>query len=78
MTRDEFGTTLYETIVTIGGILGLHQQIAGAVHYRESRGVEALKVRREALRKDLAALMPQLTPDETRQVVARYPMVTTL
>lgn len=78
ITKEEFGREVYDTIKTIGGICGLHDQIAGAIHRGEGWKGSGLKDQLDALRKDLATQMPLLTPEQTVRILAAYPMVKTL
>lgn len=76
ITKEEFGLNLYETIKTIGGILGIDQQRANAIHKGEGYRVQELMTRRKALQVTLAKQLPELTDSEMDQVLARYPFVT--
>lgn len=67
---------LYETITTIGGILGIDQQRANAIHRGEGFKVQELMTRRKALQVTLAKQLPALTNSEMDQVLARFPFVT--
>lgn len=75
ITKEEFGVNLYETIKIIGGMQGLQDQIAGAIHRGAGDKVQGLTDRRNALRKDLAGAMTTLTPSETMQILDTYPLV---
>ena len=76
MTKDEFGSNLFETIKTIGGILGIDQQRANAIHKHEGVKVQELMTRRKALQAELVNQLKALTNDEMDQLLARYPYVT--
>ena len=77
-TKQEFGVALYDVIATIGGILGLHDQIAGVIHREEGHRLQDLKHRRDALRSTLAQQLPALTDVEMGTLLERYPIVPTL
>ena len=74
--KEEFGLTLYETIMTIGGILGLDEQRALAVNKHEGYKVQSLMRRRHALQEHLAVLLPLLSESEMAQILLRYRWVT--
>lgn len=71
-TKEEFGVNLYETIVTIGGILGLDEQRALAINAHEGYKVQGLLKRRKALQLQLAQQLQQLTDTEMAQILLRY------
>lgn len=75
MTKEEFGLSLYETIVTIGGLLGVEQQRAAAIHLGQGSKIAELIVRRERLQRVLAAQLPRLNDSEMKQVLTAYPWV---
>lgn len=75
MTKEEFGLNLYETIKTIGGIMGIDRQRAASIHKHEGFKVQGLNTRRHGLQQTLAKQLPLLTDDEMKQVLARYPWV---
>ncbi len=74
-TKEDFGLNLYETIKTIGGILGVEQQRAAAIHYEHPEKIEDLMKRRKALQVTLAEQLPKLSNDEMDDVLAKYPWV---
>lgn len=75
-TKEEFGIHLYETIVTIGGILGLDEQRALAINADEGAvRVPALMRRRQTLQQQLATQLPLLTETEMAQILLRYKWV---
>jgi hypothetical protein len=74
--KEEFGLNLYDTIKTIGGIIGLEQQRAAAIHYEHPEKIADLMTRRKALQVTLAGQLPKLMNHEVDQVLARYPWVT--
>ena len=76
ITKEEFGLNLYEVIKTIGGILGIDQQRANAIHRQEGHQVQALMVRRKALQVTLAQQLPTLNDSEMTRVLEKYPFVT--
>lgn len=75
ITKEEFGLNLYETIKTIGGILGIDQQRANAIHKGEGFKVQELMPRRKALQVTLAKQLPVLNDAEMAQLLDRYPWV---
>ena len=77
ITKEEFGLNLYATIETIGGLLGLEQQRAAAIHYGHGFKIKGLLDRRDALRKILATQLPRVNDGEMAQVLERYPWVVT-
>ena len=72
ITKEEFGVNLYETIHTIGGILGIDQQRALAINAHEGYKVQGLLKRRKALQLQLAQQLQQLTDTEMAQILLRY------
>lgn len=75
-TKAEFGLQLYETIFTIGGILGLDEQRSLAINADEGAArVPALVRRRQALQQQLATQLPLLTDTEMSQILLRYKWV---
>jgi hypothetical protein len=77
ITKEEFGLNLYEVIKTIGGIMGLEQQRAAAIHYGKGHEIQNLLKRRTQLQKTLAVQLPTLNNDEMAQVLQKYPWVVT-
>lgn len=75
ITKEEFGINLYETIKTIGGILGIDQQRASAIHKNQQKVGKDLSTRRHTLQRTLATQLPLLTDAEMNQILARYPWV---
>lgn len=75
MTKEEFGVNLYEAIKMIGGIVGIDQQRAAAIHKGEGYKVQSLLERRRELQVILAAQLPALTDPEMDQILDRYPWV---
>lgn len=75
ITKEEFGLNLYETITTIGGIMGLEQQRAAAIHYEHPEKIPDLLRRRKALQITLAAQLPKLKNHELDEILVRYPWV---
>lgn len=75
-TKEDFGLNLYETIKTIGGILGIEQLRAAAIHYEHPEKMSDLMARRKKLQVTLAGQLPTLTNNEMDQVLARYPWIT--
>jgi hypothetical protein len=76
ITKEEFGLNLYDTITTIGGIMGLDQQRAAAIHRNETRTSHALLARRRALQATLAQQLPTLNDHEMAKVLDKYPWIT--
>lgn len=75
ITKEEFGVNLYETIHTIGGILGIDQQRANAIHKGEGFKVQELMTRRKALQVTMAKQLPALNDEEMAQLLHKYPWV---
>lgn len=75
-TKEDFGVNLYETIKTIGGILGLEQQRAASIHYEHPEKIEDLMKRRKVLQVTLAEQLPKLKDHEMDDVLAKYPWIT--
>jgi hypothetical protein len=75
LTRDEFGRALYEAVFTIGGILGIEQQRAAAIHHGHGYKLQRLMARRAVLQQDLAQRLPMLNESEMARVLAIYPWV---
>lgn len=73
ITQEEFG--LNAVIQTIGGLLGLEQQRATAIHQGTGYKVQGLLARRKDLQAILAKQLPLLTEQELSQVLAKYPWV---
>ena len=76
ITKEQFGLNLYDAIKLIGGIQGLDQQRAQAIHKGEGYKIQDLLTRRKELQKTLAGRLPDLTDDEMDQILQRYPWVT--
>jgi len=78
-TKEEFGINLYDTVVTIGGILGIQDQIAGVIHREEGpRKLPDLKAKRDTLRAALAQQVTALSPADMNELLQRFPIVPTL
>lgn len=77
-TKEEFGVKLYSAVVTINGILGIQDQIAGVIHRGEDKKLQDLKARRDTLRATLAQQLPSLTALDMGELLKRYPIVATL
>ena len=75
ITKEQFGTVLYDVIFAISGIRGLEEQIAGAIHREQGYKLQDLKARRLALKATLAAQLPTLPESNMDDVLARYPYV---
>ena len=75
ISKEQFGPQLYETIKIIGGLLGLEQQRAAAIHYEKGRDVKLLLKRRKDFQLELAKQLPTLTDHEMDQILDRYPWV---
>jgi hypothetical protein len=76
LTKEQLGLNLYETVKTIGGIMGIDSQRAAAIHKGEGFKLQKLNRRRLELQGFLANQLPQLSNDEMDQVLERYPWVT--
>lgn len=74
-TKEDFGLNLYDTLMTIGGILGLDEQRALAVNAHEGYKVQALLRRRQELQHHLAAQLRLLTEEEMAAILLRYQWV---
>lgn len=77
-TKEEFGVNLYDTVVTIGGILGIQDQIAGVIHREEGKKLPDLKAKRDILRAALAQQVTALSPSDMGELLQRFPIVPTL
>ena len=75
MTLDEFGTDLFAAIKTVGGILAVQQQYAGAVHRSDKDGMTQLLKRRDEMREVLRGQIEKLNDADAAQLVRRYPWV---
>jgi 2-C-methyl-D-erythritol 4-phosphate cytidylyltransferase len=75
ITKEEFGVNLYETIKTIGGILGIDRQRAAVIHGGQGYKLADLNTRRQALQRTLAQQLQTLTDAEMAQVLEKYPWV---
>ena len=75
ITKEEFGVQLYNTIKTIGGLLGLQEQLQAAMKKGQSLRIKELKGRQINLRLVLADHLKTLTDDEMRQILEHYPQV---
>lgn len=75
-SREEFGLALFATIGMIGGLLGIEQQRAAAIHHGHGYKLKSLQERRDALRVMLAGQLPTLKNDEMDQILEKYPFVT--
>jgi hypothetical protein len=76
ITKEEFGLHLYATIETIGGLLGVEQQRAAAIHQGTGFKIAGLLKRRKELQLVLAKQLPTLNDQEMDDILARYPWVT--
>jgi hypothetical protein len=77
-TKEEFGVNLYDTVVTIGGILGIQDQIAGVIHREEKQKLPDLKAKRDTLRAALSQQVTALSPADMGELLQRFPIVPTL
>jgi hypothetical protein len=75
MTKDEFGLDLFEAVKTIGGILGVQQQYAGAVHKADQPAMAACLKRRDELNGQLRVQMDKLSDADAAEIARRYPWV---
>lgn len=75
MTLDEFGTDLFAAIKTVGGILAVQQQYAGAVHRSDKDGMAQLLKRRDEMREMLRGQIEKLTDADAAELVRHYPWV---
>lgn len=75
ITKEEFGLDLYETIFTIGKILGVQSKAKKAVKKQEHYLVRAAQQEEQQLRAELAKLMDKLSDKDAADVVRRYPWV---
>ena len=73
ITREEFGLNLFETIRTIGGIMGIDAQRAEAIHRNDHVKVAELNTRRQKLQVILANQFHQLSTSEADHVIDKYP-----
>jgi hypothetical protein len=73
---DEFGPALFATIKICGGILGLREQIACAIHQGKGFKVQEFTIRLKALQEDLAKQLPSLPTVQAEEVRLRYPWIT--
>lgn len=74
-TKEEFGLNVYDTIMTIGGILGLDEQRSLAINQHQGYKVQGLLRRRTALQRQLAEQLPRLTGEEMAQILLLYSWV---
>jgi hypothetical protein len=77
MTKEEFGLDLFEAIKTIGGMLAIQQQYAGAVHRTDKAVMETLLSKRGELKTALDEQMGKLSDADAAEIVRRYPWVLT-
>lgn len=75
ITKEEFGIPLYESLRVIGGIIGIDEQRAVAIHKSQGAQLKTLVTRRRALQHELAGLLPTLPAKALDHVLARYPWV---
>ena len=75
VTKEEFGLNLYDTIKTIGGLLGLEQQRAAAIHQNQGYKVQGLLDRRAVLVKEWTRFRAILPHEDVKAIIARYPWV---
>ena len=76
ITKEDFGLLLYQTLETIGGLLGLEQQRAAAIHHGQKAKVAGLLKRRKELQVTLAKQLPALAGHECDAILETYPWVT--
>lgn len=75
MTQEEFGLDLFAAVKTVGGILAIQQQYAGAVHRSNRAAMETLLKKRDGLKVTLHAQMDALSDANAAEIVRRYPWV---
>jgi len=74
-SKDEFGRVLYETISTIGSLLGLREQMAVAIHAEQPEKLPDLQKRHRGMQQLLAKQLPTLNNDEMDRVLVQYPWI---
>lgn len=72
MTRDEFGPDLFQAVKTIGSILALQDQYAGAVHRQDKAKMSDTLAKRDQMKRDLIPLMDRLSDADTAAIVNQY------
>ena len=75
LSKEEFGLNLYEAIQLIGGMLGLEQQRAAAIHAGHGYKIKGLLERHARLVKEWPTHLARLTYAERIQIIDRYPWV---
>jgi hypothetical protein len=78
ITKEQFGESLYDTIKTIGGILGIEQQRAAAIYAGHGWKIAGLMARRTALRKTLAEQLPKINSHDMDALLLRYPWIVSM
>jgi hypothetical protein len=76
LTRELFGEHLYETLVTIGGIIQLRafREYSDPIYVKPG-ALKDWQVREAALVKQLPKLMQQLPDEDVIEITQRYPWV---
>jgi len=75
MTNEEFGLDLFAAVKTIGGLLGVQHQYAGAVHKSDHAAMATCLKRRDELNVQLREQMDKLSDADAAEIVRRYPWV---
>lgn len=77
ISKDIFGTALYEAIKCIGGILCLHKQLHLTSVHRRASPVrrQEMEAKSQHLWTELDAHMCALNPNEHAQLCERYPWI---
>lgn len=78
VSKEQFGTDLYNITFCFGEINGLQAHIQQAIDKGEGYKLQDLKARREVKQKELAARLVKLTEPEQEALLAHYPAIVNL
>jgi len=78
MTCEAFGVDLFAAIKLIGGMSGLQEQIALAIHKGEGWKVQRLRTRRTSLEHELRGVLDRLPLESCERIYDQYPWIEAL
>ena len=76
ITREQFGTILYDAAFCCGALLAIQDQCNGSVYHRKDLG--DLVKKRETIKQELIGHMQQLDAEDCGALVQRYPFLGTI
>ena len=75
ISLDEFGVDLFIAIKLIGGMSGLQEHVAHAIHAGKGYQVQACRDRRRSLDQELRLVMRKLSNTDREAIFDKYPWV---